>query len=639
MDPKLTSILKDIEDVRTFTDESYLCTSYFVIFLLFGCKEEQRGLLTTKANMLIADRQAFVMIDIDDNADAADVISMIEESIERVSDEHIEVDDLNELHLCPVIISENADSSVYIEIVEAINSYIKQREIHPMWKSFLILDTLSSNAAKWLDTITRSIRSLGDMHSCRCCVMTRKDEKGFGVAEERLLTTVLFVAFLHVVKKTHEEIGRYIGFQLNNPDELFYTAQTVFVENPVITRIFNRMSGLLERLSKHKAETQNIDMGFVQDILKSAYEKMPQGWDYVSLLPIYSVMPSEDLGDFRRRLKNFAVKHYLSFAQDDKEKKATFEQIAKGFLSSCVRAGLGIDDLVSLVGNTVEINRLSSVPIQGISIDQLPPYPGSGKHSRVISEIFGTFEIWLKRQIFSISEQLLMHYFKSDEFAALPKRYRHVRDKLEEIIADMKSIKNKRKQLETSLRLLNDPDERWLDEAYMETTREFIQHFAYMAIAKDEKTFEIELSTLLEKLYQASKGLSGGIGARSYMKLISDTCSDVNSDIAKSCVTAIGEALTFPIRVSGNFGREVSCTYVWGSDDNKLYNVWEKFHTIIDTNSVCLPIKSNERFAFLRVSTSFRSSLIKGVFGKDGCAGDERDNDSNDMSDVGGGDK
>ena len=616
MGQKLTSILKDIEDVKTFTDESYLKTSYFAVFLLFGCNDAQRGLLVTKANEIIADRQAFAVIDISDSANA---VGLVEEAMEKASDDRIEVDDLNEVHFCPVIISESADEQVFSRAVASIDAYIKKRDIQPVWKVFLLLDTLADNAASWLDAVAESMLALGSMHSCRCCVLTRKDEKGFAVAEERLLTTVVFVAFLHLVKQTREEVGRYIGFQRDNPNDVFYTAQTVFVENPVITRIFNRMSGLLDRLCKHTASTQNIDMSFVNETLSAAYRTMPWNMGCISLLPIYSVMPdSGNLDDFKRRLKSFAMTHYLSFAQDPKGKKAAFDQIAAGFLRSCVRAGLGIDDLVSLIGNTDRINELASVQAQGVSIDQLPPYPGSGKYGREVSEIFEMFAVWLRKQILDIGGQLLKEYFRSDEFTALPKKYRNVQDKLRDEILEMNRIRNQRKKLDTALQLLNDPDEKWLNDEYGATVREFVQHFAHMALAANEESFETERDALLDKLYQSSKGLSGGSGARAYMKLVSDTCSDVSSDIAKSCVTAIGDALRFPIRISGNFNGEVSCTYVWGSMDNCLYRVWEKYHTIIDTKSVELPIKSNERFAFLRVSTSFDRAKILSIGGDDG---------------------
>ena len=612
MGRKLASILRNIEEIKTFTDESYLRTSFFAVFLLFGCAEQQRELLISKANELIADRQAFAMIDISDSSSA---VSLVRDAIEKASDDRIDVDDLNEMHLCPVIISENADISVFSSVITAVDAYIKKRDIQPVWKVFLLLDALSGNAAEWLDSVSENIRALGSMRSCRCCVLTRKDEKGFGVAEERLLTTVLFVAFLHLVKQTREEIGRYIGLQRDKPGDLFYTAQTVFVENPVITRIFNRMSGLLDRLCQHSVGSRDIDMGFIHETLKTVYRNMPGEREAISLLPIYSVMPCDNIEDFKKRLKSFAMAHYLSITQDDPERKAIFDRIESGFLRSCVQAGLGINDLVSLVGNTEKIDRLASVQAQGISIDHLPPYPGSGKNSSEISGIFDSFDQWLRKRILGIGSELLVDYFQSGEFAALPKKYRNVQEKLSDEIMEMTRIKNQRKKLDIALRLLNDPDEKWLDDIYEASERDFVQQFTYMALAKDDETFDIGLSELLDKLYHASKGLTGGGGARAYMELVSETCADSGSDIAKSCIAAIGDALRFPIRVSGNFGGEASCTYVWGSMDNNLYHVWEKYHTIIDTKSVELPIKSNERFAFLRVSASFNRAGILSIGG------------------------
>ena len=610
MTQKLASILRDIEDGRAFTDNSYLNTSFFVIFMLFGCNDEQRDILTTKANRLIADRQAFAVIDVTDSMGSVD---LVEKAIEKVADEHIDVQDLNEMHFCPVIVSEVADISSYHDVIAAVDAYMKNRNILPIWKTFLILDVLSDNAAQWLDTVSDSIRVLGSMHGCRCCVLTRKDEKGFGVAEERLLTTVLFVAFLHVVKQTREEIGRYIGVQRDKPDDMFYTAQSVFVENPVVTRIFNRMSGLLDRLCKHKSHGQSINMSFINDILRAAFEQMPNDRGFISLLPIYSVMPDNDLEDFKRRLKAFALRHYLSFAQDEQSRRAIFEQIASGFLSSCVQSGLGIEDLLSLIGNNDEINKLAEVQVQHVSIAELPYYPGAGKFGRDVPEIYKAFEHWLRRQILNIGSDLLRDYFQSDGFTALPKKHVSVQEKLGDVILEMNRIRNQRKKLDTTLPLLDDPDERWLDDVYAATTREFVGHFVQMALTDDDEAFNNECCVLLDKLYQASKELSGGSGARTYMKLVSDTCADASSDTAKSCVTTLGDALRYPVRISNRFVGEPDCTYVWGNMENNLYSVWEKYHAIIDTRSVELPIRSNERFAFLRVSSSFSRARILSI--------------------------
>jgi len=131
-----------------------------------------------------------------------------------------------------------------------------------------------------------------------------------------------------------------------------------------------------------------------------------------------------------------------------------------------------------------------------------------------------------------------------------------------------------------------------------------------MELAKDTEAFDAESAALIDRLYQVSKGLSGGSSAKAYMNLVSETCSDPDSETAKSCLTAIGDALRLPIRIAGNFVDKASCTYVWGSVENGLFGAWEKYHDIINTKSVELPIKSNERFAFLRVSASFTRSMI-----------------------------
>lgn len=607
MSIKLDVIQKDAEDVRIFTGESYLVTTHFVIFLLFGCNEEQSRALTTKANKLIAERQAFVVIDASGNPG---VVQSVEDAIEKVSDAQIDVENLTEMHLCPVIISENANPEKYCEIIFAVNAYLQKRDIRTEWKAFLLLNTILENAAAWLDAIDEGIRSLGSMRSCRCCVMTRKDEDGFGVAEERLLTTILFIAFLNTVNETREELGRQIVIEESAPDSLFYTAQTALIENPVVTRIFKRMGGLLERLCLHSPQERDIDMGFMQKILQHCFDKMPVEDGYVSLLPLYGVMPGPD---FESRLRKFAYRHYLSFIQGVKEKNAVYAQITKGFLHSYLRHGKGGDGLASLIGNEEELSRLHRIQLQGINIKELIPYPGKQDAAEIYEKIAAS----LKVELVNIGKRLLESYFKSDEFTTLPRKYYAVVDKLNDIIKEMTEITRKRSKQDITLPLLNDPDEKWIESESKDSMviDGFLQSFCYLALAESDEMFEDEFSALLDRLYQVSKSLSGGNSAQSYMKLVSDTCAETDSDAAKQCVKEIGGKLRFPVRVRGNIGKESSCTYVWGSEGNKLYSAWQKYHEIINARSTFLPLSSNERLAILRVSAPFSRQQILSIEG------------------------
>lgn len=610
MNPKLAQIIAELENVRTFNDNSYLKTTHFVIFLLFGCNDEQKNLLLTRANKIISDRQAYALIKVEEGNDT---LKAVEYEIEKASDGHVKVEDLNELHICPVIISENAVVDQYSKIVKSVDKYLKSRTIRSEWKSFLVLNTLSINASAWLDIVAETIRELGTHNSCRCCVLTRKDEAYMGVAEERLLTTILFVAFLNVVLETRTDIGMHIAYQDRTPDKLFYTAQTAFIENPVVSRILRRMIGLMERFNSSIPSTLDVDMGFMQRILKSLYDKMPHEGDSISLVPLFSVMPGESTS-FSRRLKEFANKYYLSISLSGVNKEKMFSNIASQFLQAFIKAGKGIDDLKKLIDNDEKTEEYCKIQMLGISISDLPDFPLKTKVNGETIEKFYKCARWLKRELINLGKNLLIEFFRSPEFAELPAKYKNVQSKLDESVSEMHQIKQKHLALDVTLPLLNDPDEKWLEETYRDPDiiNTYVKYFCSLALSHGDDEFNDELSLLFEKLYQVSKGLSGGLSANAYMKLVSETCTAVDSPVAKECIVTIKNALKFPI--NQGIGHD-SYTYIWGSKDNKLYDVWERHHKMISTGNTLLPLESNERFGVLRVSDGFTRQEILRVSG------------------------
>ena len=65
--------------------------------------------------------------------------------------------------------------------------------------------------------------------------MTRTNEDQRSVNVDRLLDTTLFIAFLHSNNDASGDIARLIAFDQNNePDAVFYTAQTLIIS---MTRI------------------------------------------------------------------------------------------------------------------------------------------------------------------------------------------------------------------------------------------------------------------------------------------------------------------------------------------------------------------------------------------------------------------
>jgi len=242
MKEKVSDIVNKILEIRAFNSDSYLKTTHFTAFLLFGCSEEMRSSLERRAWEIIVDRRgvAFLMVD-----DVGNIVTQMRELVDQASKSGVDLADLYELHLCPVIISDKAVPADYSQVVDALEEYKRLNDYVIFWKPFIILNTEEASADEWLIAIatkTKSLSEAGSSDGCRCCIMTRRDEKNFAVADERLFDTILFTALLHANKHTRSNIGRRIAYHKGDaPEDLFYTAQSVFISNPVIMRTFARL--------------------------------------------------------------------------------------------------------------------------------------------------------------------------------------------------------------------------------------------------------------------------------------------------------------------------------------------------------------------------------------------------------------
>ncbi|MDR2664817.1 MAG: hypothetical protein LBC21_00880 [Oscillospiraceae bacterium] len=612
MRDNLSDIIRKIEDTRAFSESNYLKTTHLVIFLLFGGSEEQVAYLVRKAHEIVAVRASCAFVDVSGAGGAAVGAWDI---IDEAAREQVKVDDLNNVHLCPIIFSGNADSATFVATINEAEQYLSNRDIRVELKPFLILDTSLDSAGTWLGAVADGIVRPGGT-SCRCCVLTLKDEKGFAVSQERLLSTVLLIAFLNVVSETRDDIGRRISYRAEAPDELFYTAQTAFVTNPVVIRTFNRMRMLLELFGRFGDEVEAIDMSFMQDILRPCFERLPRENGAISLLPLYAVVPNPD-GDTRelaRRLSDFVNRYYLGFLRSAPVKQKLLEQIGVEFLKASVRADWTIDRLAALVGNGEELEKLSRVQAQGVRIAPLPEYPRGGRIAQAEANVYADCAERLRAALLRVGKGLLDEYFNSDMFSSLPRRFADAQRTLKLEDEAMERIVDKRGMTEFDVKLLNDPDEEWISGFRDAVPKEvYIKAFSAIALSGSEDEASGAISDLIEKLYEASKTSPGGNDAKKYMRLVSESCADVNSPIAKECVRDIAAKLLFPVRLQGNVRAEESCAYVWGNQGNYLYRALKEHEALTNMNTQFLGLNTDERFVILRVSAAFKRGDILNV--------------------------
>ena len=335
MDVKIDEIINKISEIRAFTDDSYLKTTRFVLFLLFGCSDEIKQIIEQRAWEIIVDKKAVAFLSVEN---LSNISTEVEAAVDHVSTVGA-LDKLIELHFCPFIISDAAEPKSLTSTMESLETYKRNNALIAYWKPFIILNTQKPSADEWLSVIAGEIQALagsGVSTGCRCCVMTRKDENGIAITVERLINTVLFVAFLHANESTAAKIGERIAYRYTeSPNDLFYTAQTVFISNPVTTRTLNCVVKLLDNIDTG-SEERDLDFTFATDALDTLYAKLPREKKQVTLTPLYGVMPdlNGNAEEYRTRLRDFSRKHYRS--KIDINKADFFERFRSGLVRAFI---------------------------------------------------------------------------------------------------------------------------------------------------------------------------------------------------------------------------------------------------------------------------------------------------------------
>ncbi|MCL2388072.1 MAG: hypothetical protein FWC89_11070 [Defluviitaleaceae bacterium] len=613
-------IIKKISEIRAFTDDSYLKTTHFAVFLLIGCPEEMKQTLENRAREIIVDKKAIAFLSVES---AENVTADVKAAIDVVSRSGVDLQNLTELHFCPIIVSDMACPSLFSEVVDALETYKRQNDLLTLWKPFIILNTEEPSADEWLNAISAKIKDFsenGGANCCRCCVMTRKDEDFFAVTDERLLDTVLFVSLLHANETTRDGISQSIAYRREHAEEFFYTAQTVFISNPVIMRTLHCIKMLLDHIDSEGGVEKDFDSSFAREILQPLYAKLPHEGAQISFAPLYGVMPEPNgnTENFIARLRDFAKAHYLSSFEANKTE--IFSRFRRGFLRSFIESGKSVEFLHGIIGNDTEIKNLSRTTF---AVQMSAPLPFTRKCgiSHEDMGVYANVEMRLRNKLNGLSSELVEEFLRSEDFISLPALYGDARKLLRDVSNELAEEVDRRNRsgVEIYLELAGEPDEQLVAAAAKELNAQsmFSQFITDITLAmerNDESAVSDTLAGLLDTLYNSVRGLSGGSGARDYMNLLSQTCQNPSDNTVKHCVAKINAQLKFPLRFSNQHGRN-KCTFVWGSQDNNFYSAWERQPTIIDTNNQFLPINSKERFVILSVSPAFTRKDIRGIAG------------------------
>jgi hypothetical protein len=625
MENKIAVISKKAAELRAFGDDCHLRTRYLVVFLLFGCERNQEEMFRLRAKNL-AYRQHYAFISVDGDAASPDSASarlteVLRGVIENTAETKPEgIKDLNTIHLCPVAFVGAADMDVYKKVIFSVSGCLGPSQIVFNLMPFLLIkSTLHEeyrSARVWLEAMEEIKKSIG-IACCRACVITYSDERNLRVDLGCLINTVLLLSFFFAEPAMCVSIEHFVRGDADS-GKFFYTAQSVSVSSPVATRLLSRVRLLLDRAAKENGEIDvksAMKIDFLNEMLRSRFEKMPRQGDYVDLLPLFSVMTTGN-APFDERLDNFAKQYYLSVLKEERERASLLKEFGEKFLGKFLKLRMPVSKLQELSGAL-----MMNTPNAGLSRQPLPEIKGDKRFSGELLKKYREHIDDLFEKLNRYGEKLVGEYFSSEPFRKLPEVYENAKKLIKDACNRLTEEIEIQKGLETPL-LQDNEDANWLAGLWSDYQK---QEFAYSEYDKclhaliqqiqqkadEQETTHEQLNELLDSFSQIVQsteplGTNGG-----YMRRISEICSNHGGEDAKKCVGAIQEKLIWPIRLIHGVATPNAKYYLWGNEENNLKSAW--YATVGGKNCEFLNMNSDERFEILRISAPFEIRDVIGM--------------------------
>ena len=611
---KISELTEKLKSERVFAN-SNLEPDHITIFLLFGFDEAKKKVLEQMVRDLVKHKKVATLLAVDKGQTIEDAVR---DTINEAGAAGVNVDDLNKINFCTFVDSKHAHLEDFQVTVDNVEDFRKKSDYEAVWKHFLILDTDSSDANKWLSTLSDAIKKLSFSISGRCCVMTRKNEDNFFVADSRLYGIALVIALLSAVESVKENLGHHIGCGGEDSNKLFFAAQTVVISDPTLTRTWICVIRTLEELLSEidRSET-DIDVSFVKHILKPFYEKLPHIDDFISLLPLYALMNDNK---FTPQLNELAKNLYTS--PFTTATSAIHDSFRAAFLKAFISSGRPIEYIDSIRTNiSVRESLLNSAREQNnISIQSLPELKSKRISTATMYQDVAKSTI---EQLYNIPVNILDEFFDSSKFASLPSLYRSVLKELRDMIYHLKEEEARLsvEGLEVRIDFGSDPNDKVVENVvkqlsdcstiggtdFAQPGRCIVQTMIELE-REQNGTVESEIINFLCEVFDAVRRQIGTWNPKWYMQKLHENCVDVRGAYSKKCVDDVSKQLKLPIRI-----RDIEnsrTTLLWGDCDNNFCAAWSELYK---DNCQSLPISSDEHIALLSLSAPFTEQNISGI--------------------------
>ncbi|MBE6679647.1 MAG: hypothetical protein E7598_03900 [Ruminococcaceae bacterium] len=391
---KLIRFEKEIEEANERQNTTRMKARNFMFFLILGADEKIKKVLERKVRDLLCNPDACEFWEIDDSSDNVSYGEQFEEVLSAASNKHVDVVDLNNIFLCPVVFVKDRAVKNLVPILDSIGKHARSLGRNAIWQPFTVIHRSVSQYKNIYQSLEQMKNFLSNKEygaTNRCCLLGDQDANGFAVPLENIMQTIAMTVVLQNVDKKTADADKPLlnSASMQIADNLFFTARNAAVTNPIRSLIFQRMCSAIDFFSGKTDEdsrmaASKINYSFLAPYLSAHFEKLPKIDGKITFFPLYAVM---DGPDFKKRLEDVISQFYTKPLTGGEKKGELLWNAKSGFLKEYFKG----NGSLSYLREVVEGKELSSIlrqrsSFQGFEIE--PPLPKKSNISAFTSGMY-----------------------------------------------------------------------------------------------------------------------------------------------------------------------------------------------------------------------------------------------------------
>ncbi|MBQ8249986.1 MAG: hypothetical protein IJY93_08965 [Clostridia bacterium] len=622
---KLKQIEDHIEKENEHANFNRMKVRFFMFFLLIGSDDETKNLLERKVRDLLRNPDACEFMQISEQTGTDSCAEEFEKVLNRAADKHVDVQNLNNIFLCPIVFADNSENIDVVSVLGSIDAFVKHFGKKPTWQPFVVIHRSVSqynriySAFSLMEQFIRTDK--GGEYINRCCVLSDQDGNGFTVTKENIMQTIAMTVVLQNIENKNvgaaQSINSIVKIDSNSVSDssLFFTARNAAITNPIRSLTLERMRSAIDYFSGSIDDTSRqainkIDYSFIGNIISPYLKKLPRLNNKITFFPLYAVMKSPNL---RNDLEQVINKYYIEPLQGKEARAERLDNAKKEFLRRFFEANGSLFALRELIAskNLSQIflqsykNALGVLPIE----DPLPNRPKLRDFNEgIYLEARNYCEKVVRQSGITLLEELgsdLSGSEISSLISAAENALRMTKDAIENRIRTLRDV-------ETVLvldRTLHNTDfgevqNAWIVDEAEKNANAYNTHnkrFDYAIYSMIVERSGLDIGRILEVCYEAVK--DRGYSNVEYLERLSEECI-VNESRANEFAGIVEKSWCYTLRLMKHDENSDS-TCIIGDPRNRFCETLQK-----KFRASLFSLEGFDRIDVLHISAPFKSSDI-----------------------------